>query len=185
MRLVGPCIVLMESTYQRHVLRRFSDFLMASPFFNSNNCSLSVLAKNWWLCTQLAASACKIYFHVAMSSKVPVHFPNLQSNQRAFSWKVGSMVENVDLPLLKKYKYDVKLAFCILLSACLLSCNRVAASCMQIVPAWMPVACKFPPILSMLHVTGGHAGTICMRLTATRLQIICNWPPVVCKFCMR
>jgi hypothetical protein len=30
---------------QAHVLRRFSDFLMASSFFNSNNCSRSVLAK--------------------------------------------------------------------------------------------------------------------------------------------
>jgi hypothetical protein len=30
---------------------------MASSFFNSNNCSGRVLAKYWWLCTQLAAIA--------------------------------------------------------------------------------------------------------------------------------
>ncbi len=34
---------------------------MASSFFHSNNCSRSVLAKNWRLCMQLAASACKLY----------------------------------------------------------------------------------------------------------------------------
>ncbi len=55
----GPCIVLMDRPLQAHVSRRFSDFLMASKFFNSNNCSRSVLAKNWRLCTQLAA--CKLY----------------------------------------------------------------------------------------------------------------------------
>jgi hypothetical protein len=35
-----------------------------------------MLAKNWWLCTQLAASARKICFRVAFSSIVPAHFPN-------------------------------------------------------------------------------------------------------------
>ncbi len=34
---------------QAHMSRRFSDFLMVSSFFNSNNCSRSVLAKNWRL----------------------------------------------------------------------------------------------------------------------------------------
>jgi hypothetical protein len=38
---------------------------MASSFFNSNNCSGSVLAKNWQLCTQLAASACKVCMQLA------------------------------------------------------------------------------------------------------------------------
>jgi hypothetical protein len=66
----------MDSTYYGHVSHRFSDFLMASSFFYSNNCSRSVLAKNWWLCTQLAASAHKIRFRVALSSIVPAHFPN-------------------------------------------------------------------------------------------------------------
>jgi hypothetical protein len=42
------------------VSHRFSDFLMASSFFNSNNCSRSVLAKNWRLCIQLAASRMQI-----------------------------------------------------------------------------------------------------------------------------
>ncbi len=46
----------MDSTYERSVSRRFSDFLMASSFFYSNNCSRGVLAKNWRLCMQLAAN---------------------------------------------------------------------------------------------------------------------------------
>jgi hypothetical protein len=47
----------MDSTYAGHVSRRFSDFLMASSFFiYSNDCSRSVLAKNWRLCMQLAAN---------------------------------------------------------------------------------------------------------------------------------
>jgi hypothetical protein len=63
--------------------------------------------------------------------------------------------------------------------ACLsLSCNRVAASRMQIVLAWLPVACKFRPFLFMLHATGGHAGTIFIRLAATQVQIICDWGPL-------
>jgi hypothetical protein len=51
-----------------------------------------------------------------------------------------------------------------------LNCTRVAASRMQIVPAWQPVACNMNKIGRNLHATGGHAGTICMRLAATRLQ---------------
>ncbi len=50
-----------------HVSRRFSDFFMASSFFNSNNCSRSVLAKNWRLCTQLATKACKVWMRLAAS----------------------------------------------------------------------------------------------------------------------
>ncbi len=62
--------------------RRFSVFLIASSFFYSNNFSRSVLAKNWPLCTQLAASASKICFRVALSSIVPAHFPNQISKGR-------------------------------------------------------------------------------------------------------
>ena len=40
--------------------RRFSDFLIVSWFFDSKNCSGSVLSKNWWLCTVLAASCIQI-----------------------------------------------------------------------------------------------------------------------------
>jgi hypothetical protein len=64
------------------------------------------------------------------------------------------------------------------MSVCLLSCNRVAASCMQIVPAWPPVACIVLPILFMLHATGGHVGTICMLLATTGVQFICDWWPL-------
>ncbi len=59
-----------------------------------------------------------------------------------------------------------------LLSACLLSCNRVAARRMQIVPEWPPVACKFRQILFMLHATGGHSGTFYMELAASRMQTL-------------
>ncbi len=81
---------------------------------------------------------------------------------RAVSWIIRSTVEYVDLPMLKKYNYDVRTAFYTPLVC--LSCNWVAASHMKIVPAWPPVACEFPPILFMLHASGGHAGTICLRL---------------------
>jgi hypothetical protein len=77
----------------------------------------------------------------------------------------------------------------------------VAAIRMQIVPAWPPVACKFPSILFMLHATGGHASTIYMQLAASCMQtsvdfihVACNrqhsgkiymdWPPVACKVLM-
>jgi hypothetical protein len=55
---------------------------MASSFFYSNNCSSSLLAKNWRLCTQLAAGVCKICFHVALSSIIPENFPNQISKGR-------------------------------------------------------------------------------------------------------
>ncbi len=48
----------------------------------------------------------------------------------------------------------------------------------KIVPAWPPVAGKFPSILLMLHATGGHAGSICMRLAATRVQFVSHWRPL-------
>ncbi len=64
---IGPCIVLMDRPQQVHLSRRFSDFLMASSFFYSNNCSHSVLAKNRRHCTQLAASACKVCMQLAAS----------------------------------------------------------------------------------------------------------------------
>jgi len=38
--------------------------------------------------------------------------------------------------------------------------------------AWPPVACKFRPILFMLHATSCHAGTIYMRLAASRMQTL-------------
>ncbi len=41
---------------------------MASLFFNSNNCSRRVIAKNCRLCMQLAASACKLLPHDRQSN---------------------------------------------------------------------------------------------------------------------
>jgi hypothetical protein len=75
-----------------------------------------------------------------------------------------------------------------LLSACLLSCDRVAASRMQIVPEWPPDACKVYPSGRQLHgnfslfyfmllATGGQSGTICMRLAAIRVKFACDWRP--------
>jgi hypothetical protein len=46
-------------------------------------------------------------------------------------------------------------------------CTRVAASRMQIVPVWLPVACNMNKIDGNFHATGGHTSTICMRLAAT------------------
>jgi hypothetical protein len=40
----------------------------------------------------------------------------------------------------------------------------VAASRMQIVPAWPPAACNINKIDCNLPATGGHTGTICIRL---------------------
>ncbi len=98
--------MLMDSTYLGHVPRRFSDFLMASSFFYSNKCSRSVLAKNWRLCTQLVANACKICFRVVLSSIVPAHFPNQISKGRQLkSQKHGRGCG------LKNYNYYVKMAF--------------------------------------------------------------------------
>ncbi len=69
-------------------------------------------------------------------------------------------------------------SFTHLLSACLLSCYRLAASCMQIVHLWPPVACRFWLILFMLHATGGHTCTICMWLAVNQVQFACNWRPL-------
>jgi hypothetical protein len=43
-----------------HMSHGFSDFLMVSSIFNSNNSSCSLLSKNWGLFTQLAASRIQI-----------------------------------------------------------------------------------------------------------------------------
>jgi hypothetical protein len=59
----------------------------------------------------------------------------------------------------------------------------MAASPMQIVPVWPPVA-QISVDLFMLHATSGHAGLICMQLAATPVQFICNWLPVACNICM-
>ncbi len=131
--------------------------------------------------------------HVAISSIVPAHLKN-QLN----SWKHGQGCGLVNGKKINFWCKDSILHNS--WSTCLLSCNQVAASRMQIVPEWPPIACKlypsgrqshanwvaasrmqivpkwppvawkFPLILFMLHVTGGHAGTICMQLAATQVQ---------------
>ncbi len=42
-------------------------------------------------------------------------------------------------------------------------CTWVAASWMQIVPVWPPVACNMNKNGRNLHATGGHAGAICVK----------------------
>jgi hypothetical protein len=118
-----------------------------------------MLAKNWRLCTQLAASSCKICFGVALSSIVLAHFPNqIPKGRQLNSQKHGQVC---GLANAKKYNYDVKMAFYThLLSACLLSCNRVAASRMQILANFIHVACNWWPRGYNFHATGGHSGTI-------------------------
>jgi hypothetical protein len=59
----------------------------------------------------------------------------------------------------------------------------MAASPMQIVPVWPPVA-QITVDLFMLHATSGHTGFFCIQLVATPLQFICNWPPVACNISM-
>ncbi len=155
---------------------------MAPSFFNSYTCSRNMLGKNWRLCKQLAARACKICFCGTMSSIVQYQCIIQNKYPRAVSWKFGSMQRGCELAMVKKYNYGVKTAFftpLVCLSLVLEPSGRQShANC----TVWLPVTCKFPPFLFMLHVTGGQRGTICMQLAATRVQIIYDWSPVAWKF---
>ncbi len=51
---------------------------------------------------------------------------------------------------------------------------RLAASRIQIVPEWPPVACKLYPSGRQLHANYTRVAASCM-------QIIPEWPPVACK----
>jgi hypothetical protein len=86
------------------------------------------------------------------------------------------MVEDVDLPMRKKYNYDVKTAFYTPLVC--LSCTQVAASCMQIVPEWTPVACKLYPRGRQLNANFSQFYSCCMRLAATQIQFSFDWQPL-------
>jgi hypothetical protein len=59
-----------------------------------------------------------------------------------------------------------------------LSCNRVAASRMQIVPKWPPVAYKLYPRGRQSHANFGQFYSCCTRLAATRVQFACDWQPL-------
>ncbi len=135
---------------------------MASSFFYSKNCSRSVLAKNWRFCRQLAASACQICFCVALSSIVPAHFPNQISKGRG--WIVRSMVEDVDLPMIK------------ILSWCkdgLLHTSCLLVSCL--VTEWPPDACK-------LYPSGGQSHANCTRVAVSRMQISADFIHVASRY---
>jgi hypothetical protein len=62
--------VLLDSTWQGNVSRRFSDFLMSSSFFISNNCSAACLqktggfARNWPLSRAKFAAVFLLHFKV-------------------------------------------------------------------------------------------------------------------------
>ncbi len=78
----------------------------------------------------------------------------------------------------KKYNYDVKTAFYTPLVCLSLSCNRVAASRMQIVTKWPPVASK-PDPGRQLHANFCRFYLCCMRLEATQVQkFACDWRPL-------
>ncbi len=62
------------------------------------------------------------------------------------------------------------------------NCIWVAASPMQIVPAWPPVACNMNKINGHSHATGVHTGAICMRLATTQVQFVCDQLPVAHYF---
>jgi hypothetical protein len=133
-----------------------------------------VLAKNWRICTQLAASMCKICFCVAMSSIEPAHFPNqINKGRQLNSQKHG---RGCGLVNAKKYHYDVKMAFYPPLVCLFLSCNRVSTSRRQIVPEWPPVTCKLYPCGH--HANFGRFYSCYMRLAATLLQFTCDWRPL-------
>jgi hypothetical protein len=84
---------------------------------------------------------------------------------------------DLDLPMLKKYNYGVKTAFYTSLVCLSLTPNQ-----MKIVPAWLPVACKFRwfyyvscdwrPCWYSLDATGGHSGTNWIGLATSCMQIL-------------
>jgi len=55
--------------------------------------------------------------------------------------------------------------------------DALAASRLQIIPEWPPVACKLYPCGRQLHATWIKLMGICMQLAATRVQFACNWRP--------
>ncbi len=148
-----------------------------------------MLEKNWRLCTQLAASMCKICFRVALIFIVPAHFPNQiskgrQLNSYMHGWGCG-------LANAKKIYHWCKTGllhtFCLLVSclvplwppvACKLylsgrqshaNCTWVAASRMQIVPG------------GQSHANFGRFYSCLMWLAATRVQFACDWQPLRCN----
>jgi hypothetical protein len=71
---------------------------------------------------------------------------------------------------------------------------RLAASRVQILPEWPPVACKFYLRCCLSHATWIQVTVICLGLAATRLQFavtgghsgtIWMWLAAVCYFCMQ
>ncbi len=123
----------------------------------------------------LPYSACKICFRVALSSIVPAHFPNqiskgLQLNSQKHGQGCGLMLKNI---IMMGFLHTS----CLLVS-CLVSCNRVAASRIQIVSKWLPVACKLYPHGRQLHANFCPFYSCCMRLAATRAQFACDWRPL-------
>ncbi len=157
----------------------------------------SGFARNWPLAHAKFASVwlCHLLYQRIFQTKYP----------RDVSWIVRSMVDDVDLIMLKKVQLWCKEGLlhtsCLLVSclvtewppvACKLypsghqsqaNCTRVAASRRQILADFIHVACDWRPRGYNLHATGGHMGTIYMQLAATRVHFICDWPPVANLAC--
>jgi hypothetical protein len=79
------------------------------------------------------------------------------NNQGPSAEKSEACVEDVDLPMLKKYNYYLKTAFYTPLVC--LSCNQVATSCMRLATTQVHFACNYHSV-----------------------KTICDWLPVACKF---
>ncbi len=121
--------------------------------------------KNWRFCTQLAASACKICFHVALSSIVPAHFRNqISKGCQLNSQKHG---RGCGLANDKKYNYECKDG--LLHTSCLL------VSCF--VTEWPPVACKLYLSGCQLHANGTRVAASCMHISAEFNHVACDWRP--------
>jgi hypothetical protein len=103
-------------------------------YVSVHNKQISVCASsNLRLCMQMAAGACKFASVWLCHHSTSAFFkPNIQAPSAEY-WE--ACVDDVDLPMLQKYNYDVKTAF--LHTSCLL------VSCL--VPEWPPVACKLYP----------------------------------------
>jgi hypothetical protein len=65
-----------------------------------------------------------------------------------------------------------------ILSTCLLSCNQVAASRLQIVPDWPTVACKLYPTGRQLHENCAHVASSRIQISVAFIHVACDWRPL-------
>jgi hypothetical protein len=169
---------------------------MCLKYFNSNNCSGSVLAIKL-AALHITSRSSGGYFLLSV-----LYFPSsvlcLPSSVLGLALLVLCLPSSVLLYFLHQYCVFLRLycvslrLYCVFLRLyCVFlrqyratgdqthsNCTRVATSRIQILPAaWLHPG-KFLSILFMLHATGSHAGTICKRLAATLVQFVYNWRPL-------